>query len=67
MYGSTTTLTAVEYLRALGRFDLDKKKGDVDAYVARGFHTTIDKLKPRDFLPIQKFMENLGKGILYRG
>ncbi|KAI9164514.1 Translin-associated factor X-interacting protein 1 [Blastocladiella emersonii ATCC 22665] len=67
-HGATATaLTTVEFSRILGRFDVDKKKSDIDTYVARGFAANIDKLKPRDSIPIGRFLTNLSRGVLRRG
>ncbi|KAJ3349547.1 Translin-associated factor X-interacting protein 1 [Allomyces javanicus] len=64
---SVTALTTVEFSRIIGRFDLDKKKADVDEYVARGYNSTVDKLRPRDTMTIGKFLANLSRGVLKRG
>ncbi|KAJ1503339.1 Translin-associated factor X-interacting protein 1 [Coelomomyces lativittatus] len=62
-----TALTSIEFSRIIGRFDVDKKKSDIDVYVARGFNNLVEKIKPRDAMTIAKFLANISKGVLYRG
>ncbi|KAI9224386.1 hypothetical protein BC828DRAFT_373649 [Blastocladiella britannica] len=67
-HGATVTaLTSVEFARVIGRFDVDKKKADVDEFVARGFSSAVDKIKPRDTMQIGRFLANLSRGVLKRG
>ncbi|KAL7748085.1 Translin-associated factor X-interacting protein 1 [Sorochytrium milnesiophthora] len=66
-YRSAAVLTAIDFSRALARYDSNKKKHDVDLYVARGYGIGVEQVKLRESMPVKLFLHNLGKGVLERG
>lgn len=56
-------LTAIDYSRALSRFDMKKKKTEVDMYVAKGMGIDGQESKGKDRVEISAFMTNLRKGV----
>ncbi|KAI8809088.1 hypothetical protein BJ742DRAFT_868739 [Cladochytrium replicatum] len=67
MYTKDARLSATEFSNALTRYDADKSRRRVDEYVARGFGVLVAEVRPRMTLDKEKFLENLGKGIVGYG
>lgn len=60
-------LSAFDYSRALAKFDAQKPNNELDHLLARGFNSIGVEIKMRALFEKDKFIQNLSRGILYKG
>ncbi|KND01399.1 uncharacterized protein SPPG_03209 [Spizellomyces punctatus DAOM BR117] len=63
----TFRLTALDYSRAIARFDPGLSKQGIDELLGRGFGVRPQDLKMRTSLEVEKFLKNLRRGVVGQG
>nr|KAJ3421506.1 Translin-associated factor X-interacting protein 1 [Polyrhizophydium stewartii] len=66
-FSKDPSLTVSDAAKILAQFDPDKRKADLDEYLARGFDQPAELLKPKTMIAKDQFLKNLRRNVLVFG